>query len=110
MKTRKKPADIKVGVLYDWGVHLLEYSLQLIDAPVGEVSGFAHEGFWAPKTKWKADANEDEGFRYYENVAAYLTKKAPLVITPEWSRRPIHILDLAARSAKTGKAIPAKYG
>ncbi len=178
-----KPGDwwrtsrtISGGVLYDWGVHLLEYSLQLIDAPVGEVSGFAHEGFWAPQTKWKSDANEDEGFlvvrfkgsqwltltvthldskskegwlevtgtkgtlvfdgdhtttyqhlkgrtvttrlknphdegfRYYENVAAFLTKKAPLVITAEWSRRPIHILDLAARSAKTGKAIPAKYG
>ena len=178
-----KPGDwwrtsrtISGGVLYDWGVHLLEYSLQLIDAPVGEVSGFAHEGFWAPHTKWKADANEDEGFlvvrfkgpqwltlsithldskpkegwlevtgtkgtlvfdgehtttyqhlkgrtvttryknphdegfRYYENVAAFLTKKAPLVITAEWSRRPIHILDLAARSAKTGKALPAKYG
>ena len=178
-----KPGDwwrtsrsISGGVLYDWGVHLLEYSLQLIDAPVSEVSGFAHEGFWAAQTKWKADANEDEGFlvarfkgsqwltltitqldskpkegwlevtgtkgalvfdgehtttyqhlkgrtvttryknpqdegfRYYENVAAFLTKKAPLVITAEWSRRPIHILDLAARSAKSGKAIPAKYG
>lgn len=166
---------ISGGVLYDWGVHLLEYSLQLIDAPIGEVSGFAHEGFWAPKTKWKSDANEDEGFlvvrfqgsqwltlavthldskpkegwlevtgtkgtlvfdgehtttyqhlkgrtvttrfknpkdegfRYYENVAAFLTEKEPLVITAEWSRRPIHILDLAARSAKAGKAIPAKY-
>lgn len=164
------------GVLYDWGVHLLEYSLQLIDAPVWEVSGFAHEGFWAPKTKWKDDANEDEGFlvvrfegsqwltlsithldskpkegwlevtgtkgtlvfdgehtttyqhlkgrtvatrlknptdegfRYYENIADFLTGSAPLVITPEWSRRPIHILDLAARSARSGKALAAKYG
>ncbi len=166
--------SISGGVLYDWGVHLLEYSLQLIDAPVSEVSGFAHEGFWAPRTKWKDDTNEDEGFlvvrfkgsqwltltvthldskpkegwlevtgtkgtlvfdgdhtttyqhlkgrtvttrfknppdegfRYYENVAAFLTGKAPLTITAEWSRRPIHILDLAARSAKTGKALPAK--
>ncbi|MFZ4774815.1 MAG: Gfo/Idh/MocA family protein [Terrimicrobiaceae bacterium] len=178
-----KPGDwwrtsrsISGGILYDWGVHLLEYSLQLIDAPVKEVSGFAHEGFWAPQTKWKNDANEDEGFltvrfkgsqwltlsvshldskgkegwleitgtkgtlvfdgdsttihqhikgnkvttrmknpadegfRYYENVAGYLTKKEPLVITAEWSRRPIHILDLASRSAKAGKALPAKYG
>ncbi len=177
-----KPGDwwrtsrsISGGILYDWGVHLLEYSLQLIDAPVKEVSGFAHEGFWAPQTRWKNDTNEDEGFlvvrfkgsqwltlsvshldskgkegwleitgtkgtlvfdgdsttlhqhikdrkvttrmknpadegfRYYENVAAYLTKKAPLVITAEWSRRPIHILDLASKSAKTGKALPAKY-
>ena len=53
---------ISGGILYDWGVHLLEYSLQLIDAPLSEVSGFAHNGFWAPKTRWKADSNEDEGF------------------------------------------------
>jgi len=177
-----KPADwwrtsrtISGGILYDWGVHLLEYSLQLIDSDVKEVSGFAHEGFWGPQTKWKDDANEDEGFlvvrfqgsqwltlgithldskgkegwievtgtkgsividgghttlyqhlkgrsvitkmnhpadegiRYYENVADYLTGKAELVITAEWSRRPIHILDLAARSAKAGKALSAKY-
>jgi len=177
-----KPGDwwrtsrtISGGILYDWGVHLLEYSLQLIDADVKEVSGFAHEGFWAPKTRWKDDANEDEGFlvvrfkgsqwltlaitqldskgkdgwmeitgtkgslvidgshstlyqhlkgrsvttkmshpsdegiRYYENVADYLTGKAELIITAGWSRRPIHILDLAARSARAGKALPAKY-
>lgn len=166
---------ISGGILYDWGVHLLEYSLQLIDAPLTEVSGFASEGFWAPKTKWKDDTNEDEGFlvarfksgqwitvcitqidskpkegwvevtgtkgtlvigsnrtelhvhkgdrkvvesfpqpkdeciRYYENIAAHLTGKADLIITAEWSRRPIHILDLASRSAKAGKSLPAKY-
>lgn len=168
--------SISGGILYDWGVHLLEYSLQLIDAPIREVQGFSHEGFWAPKTKWKTDANEDEGFlvvrfegrqwltlsishidskgkegwleitgtkgtlvfdgpsttlyqnqkgrsvitkmenpkdegaRFYENIAAFLTGKADLIITAEWSRRPIHILDLAARSARAGKALPAKYG
>lgn len=167
--------SISGGILYDWGVHLLEYSLQLIEAPICEVSGFAHEGFWAPKTSWKADANEDEGFvvvrfegnqwltltitqidskpkagmleitgtkgtylidfphstlvqhangrvtttqipnpgdegfRYYKNIASHLTGKSKLVITPEWSRRPIHILDLAAKSAKAGKALRTKY-
>ncbi|MEI6035231.1 MAG: Gfo/Idh/MocA family oxidoreductase [Verrucomicrobiae bacterium] len=168
--------SISGGILYDWGVHLLEYSLQLIEAPVQEVSGFSHEGFWAPKTKWKNDANEDEAFvvvrfeggqwltlaithldskakegwleitgtkgtlvidsghtvmhqhlkgksvttrlphppdqghKYYENVAEFLTGRSPLVITGEWSRRPIHILDLAAQSARTGKSLRAKYG
>lgn len=53
---------ISGGVLYDWGVHLLEYSLQLIDAEIAEVSGFAKCGFWASKTAWKEDTNEDEGF------------------------------------------------
>ncbi len=166
---------ISGGILYDWGVHLLEYSLQIIDQPVTEVSGFAHEGFWGPRTVWKDDANEDEGFlvvrfgggswltlgishldskgkegwveitgtkgtlvldathstlysqgrdrstitriknppdqhdHYYENVRDHLVGRAPLVITAEWSRRPIHILDLAARSAKAGKALRAKY-
>jgi len=164
------------GILYDWGVHLLEYSLQLIDSPVTEVSGFAHRGFWAPKTAWKTDTIDDEGFatvrfksgqwltlsishidskgkdgwlaitgthgtlvlderhstlyqhqdgkqittrmpnpaaegfRYYENVRDHLVKGRPLVITAEWSRRPIHIIDLAVQSACKGRALAAKYG
>jgi predicted dehydrogenase len=168
--------SISGGILYDWGVHLLEYALQLIDSEVVEVSGFAYEGFWAPQTKWKADANEDEAkavvrfksgawinltvssldanpkqgyfeihgtkgnyffdggqyvlhrsadgvttsergphpadewHRYYQNIAASLTGKTPLVITPEWARRPIHIIDLAVRSAKQGKTLAAKHG
>ncbi len=168
--------SVSGGILYDWGVHLLEYSLQLIESPVTEVSGFAHHGFWAPQTRWKADTIEDEGFavarfksgqwltlsithidskgregwleitgtrgtllldaghstlyqhvdgnqittrlpnpedqghRYYENVRDHLVKGKNLVITAEWSRRPIHILDLAGRSAAQGRALAAKYG
>lgn len=177
-----KPGDwwrtsrsISGGILYDWGVHLLEYSLQLIDSSLTEVSGFAHQGFWGPQTAWKEDANEDEGFlvarfdsgqwltltitqldskgkegwvevtgtegtlvlddhvtkhyshadgkytltelrnpkdegfRYYENVRDHLVSGTPLVITSEWARRPIHILDLAVQSAKTGRTQSATY-
>ena len=46
---------------------------------------------------------------YYENVAGHLTEGEDLIITPEWARRPIHILDLAAKSAQRGRAIRAKY-
>ena len=160
--------------MYDWGVHLLEYALQIIDDRFVEVSGFAHTGYW--KTRWKGDANEDEACavvrfargawltlrvsridsdpkpgwvevtgtegsytfphngwelinrdgeqvtvrrgknpppqhrRFYRNVANHLVRGTKLVITPEWARRPIHILDLAARSAKAGRALRAKYG
>ncbi|MBI5094178.1 MAG: Gfo/Idh/MocA family oxidoreductase [Candidatus Hydrogenedentes bacterium] len=166
---------ISGGILYDWGVHMLEYTLQIVNAEISEVTGFAKRGFWAPKTKWKDDTNEDEGlavirFRtgawaslcishidsnpkkgmievtgtkgsyvfdcetfemithkgadtvvqkgrnpqsewwaFYQNIANNLTKGEPLVITPEWARRPIHILDLANRSAKEGKSIKATY-
>jgi scyllo-inositol 2-dehydrogenase (NADP+) len=167
---------ISGGILYDWGVHLLEYSLQLIDSPMVEVSGFSHHGYWAPLTPWKADTNEDEAYltvrfksgqwltlmissidskakegmveitgtkgtylivdgnhsriyshvtghvhtvqfpnpadegqRYYNNVRDHLVKGKPLVITPEWSRRPIHILDLGVRSARLGRALPVQY-
>jgi len=183
MGQRSKPGDwwrssrsISGGILYDWGVHLLEYALQLIDSEITEVSGFAREGFWAPQTKWKKDTIEDEGAvvvrfkngawinlcvshldanakpgtveihgtkgnyviewnhynlhhiedgvstveqgphphsqgqKFYENIAAHLIKGEKLIITPEWARRPIHILDLAMRSAKTGRAMAAKYG
>jgi scyllo-inositol 2-dehydrogenase (NADP+) len=57
----------------------------------------------------RAPHPKSEGHKFYENVAAHLTQGDPLVITGEWARRPIHILDLAARSAKEGKALPVKY-
>jgi predicted dehydrogenase len=182
MGARALPGDwwrtsrtISGGILYDWGVHLLEYGLQLIDSDITEVAGFSKTGYWAPKTKWKKDTNEDEaeavvrfrngswltlnitsldsntkpGFleitgtegsyvmdwsgytihkrdgqnysleqgahypnaweKFYGNIADHLTKGVKLVITPEWSRRPIHILDLAAQSAKKGRTLTAKY-
>ena len=170
--------SISGGILYDWGVHLLEYSLQLIDSSIVEVTGFAKSGGWAPKTPWKDDTNEDEGFavvrfrsgqwltltvtsidsngkqadrgqleitgtkgtyifaggtykvirqkrggpevtegknppsegwRFYQNIADHLVRGKPMVITPQWARRPIHILDLACRSAKAGRAMKATY-
>ena len=164
------------GVMYDWGVHLLEYALQLIKSDITEVSGYAHNGFWAPQTKWGKDCIEDEasavvrfksgcvltlriskveanakpgiveftgtkgqyvmdfggfeqithpnagetvvtkgknppseGWKLYQNICDNLVKNTPLIITGEYSRRPIHILDLAVKSAKLGKALPAKY-
>lgn len=55
---------ISGGILYDWGVHLLEYALQIIPSEMVEVSGFAVNGYWAGKMKknapWKTDANEDD--------------------------------------------------
>lgn len=179
----RKPLDwwrssktISGGVLYDWGVHLLEYSLQIIHSDIVEVTGFAEKGYWADKTRWGKDTIEDEGFavvrfkngawltlcissidsnpkrgvleitgtrgtfifdhtnwevinvindethtrkgtnpqsegwRFYQNIADHLVKGEKLVITPEWARRPIHILDLACRSAEKGTSLRAKYG
>jgi predicted dehydrogenase len=163
------------GILYDWGVHLLEYTLQLMDSRITEVSGFSTSGFWAGKTRWKKDTNEDEafavirfasgawstlsisaidskpkpgwleitgtkgtymfhggaydvithkngetvttsgpspaseGWRLYQNIADHLVKGETLIITPEWARRPIHILDLAGKSAKKGMALKATH-
>jgi predicted dehydrogenase len=180
--SRSKPGDwwrtsksISGGLLYDWGVHLLEYSLQIIRSDIVEVAGYAKTGYWASQTKWKKDCNEDEafasvrfrdgqwltllistldsnsrrgfleitgtegsyvldwtfneclrqngadtkiqrlrnpageGWRFYQNIADHLTKGAKLVITPEWARRPIHILELADLSARKGTALPTKY-
>jgi len=167
--------SVSGGILYDWGVHLLEYSLQLMEDGIVEVSGFAKNGFWAPKTAWKTDTNEDEafvtvrfsrgqwltlcmtsldskpkkglleitgtkgtyvfdgrtwemtthkpgatvttsgknppseGWRFYKNVAEHLVSGKALKITAEWARRPIHIIDLACRSAKLGRAVKARY-
>ena len=163
------------GVLYDWGVHLLDYALQIVNSDIVDVSGFFHNGVWADKTRWKKDVLQDEGLaiirfksgawasllysnidanprrgmiditgtkgsyvmdwpsneliqckgdktvttryknppaewhRFYPNLAAHLVKGDKLIITPEWARRPIHILDLATRSAECGRSLKAKY-
>ncbi len=167
--------SISGGILYDWGVHLLEYSLQILDGNMTEVSGYASTGHWAQKTRWGDDTNEDEafavvrfdndqlltlritnidsnppegqleitgtegsyimsggewktithedgvevirqgqnrdgeGWRFYQNIADHLVEDEPLVITAEWARRPIHILDLADKSVEAGKAMETKY-
>ncbi len=166
---------ISGGILYDWGVHLIEYGLQIIDSDVVEVAGFAKTGHWSEHTRWGRDTIADEGYavvrfshgrwmtlcitqidsnprpgrveitgtkgsyvfdgdwwrkivhrggkkvitegknppgrwgRYYQNVAAVLTGKEKLIITPQWSRRTVHILDLAQRSAKRRRALKARY-
>ncbi|MEM1213864.1 MAG: Gfo/Idh/MocA family oxidoreductase [Planctomycetota bacterium] len=179
--------SISGGILYDWGVHLLEYTLQIIPSEIVEVSGFAHNGYWESLAKkdfpYIGDMNEDEatavvrfasgalinlsishldtsgrppaafhgtkgsytinnfgwgdtdagwttkiatksgkiteksgkhpksrGHLFYQNIADYLTGQADLIITPQWARRPIHILDLARQSVEKGKALKAKYG
>jgi predicted dehydrogenase len=167
--------SISGGIMYDWGVHLLEYCLQLIKSDIVEVSGFAHSGFWARHVAWKRDANEDEAtavvrfangvmltlrmsalelngkngiveltgtkgayifhgkgyelvcpgpdgpvrnegdnregeqWRYYRNITDHLVKGRKLVISAEWARRPIHIIDLAERSAARSRALKARY-
>ena len=52
---------------------------------------------------------DSEGWRFYQNIADHLVKNTPLVITGEWARRPIHILDLACKSAEKNAALKAKY-
>ncbi len=173
--TWRNSRSIAGSILHDWGVHMLEYALQLVDSQLMEVSGFVHQGFWAKRSPWKDDALEDEGFlvarfangarvslcmstidsrpemgwvditgtrgayhfapdtwrltrqlrggaqttegknppsqwpRYYRNIADHLVRGTPLVITPEWARRPIHIIDLALRSARLGRSLRARY-
>jgi predicted dehydrogenase len=179
-----KPGDwwrtsktISGGILYDWGVHLLEYAMQILKGEkIAEVTGVAQSGHWAPQTAWKKDTNEDEalalvrfksgkyltlcisalnplpsnkwleirgtkgsyafdhgswdlitfnenrekvvvsgaspaseGHKLYQNIADHLVKGEKLIITGEWARRPIHILDLANQSAKKGVALKAQY-
>ena len=52
----------------------------------------------------------NEWWRFYRNIAEHLVNRKKLIITGEWARRPIYILDLGNRSAAKGKAIKAKYG
>ena len=68
----EKPGDwwrssksISGGVMYDWGVHVIEWAIQAMDiskAKATEVAGFTHEGFWSDETPWKADTIEDDSY------------------------------------------------
>ena len=173
--TWRASKSISGGIFLDWGAHLLQYTFELLDSEIVEVSGYVKNGYWAKKTVWKQDTIEDEGFlvvrykngawstmrvtsidsnpgesvvevtgtegtylfthetwkmikikdgvstttmgrlpegqwhKFYENIANHLTKGEELVIKPEFSRRIIHVIDLAFRSAKTGKALKPKY-
>ena len=62
-------------------------------------------------TEWLTQAIAATSVRADNTLGARITheKGEDLIITPEWSRRPIHILDLACRSAESGKTIKAKY-
>jgi scyllo-inositol 2-dehydrogenase (NADP+) len=167
--------SISGGILYDWGVHLLEYTFQIISAEITEIGGFAHRGLWREKVRWAKDTNEDEAFltvryasgawstlgistlysrprqgwidvfgtqgsynfdyrnweliqpkgaetvitrgssppsegeKFYQNIADHLTRGAELIISPQWARRPVHVIDLACQSAAEGRSIQAKY-
>ncbi|MCW8131171.1 MAG: Gfo/Idh/MocA family oxidoreductase [Planctomycetota bacterium] len=46
---------------------------------------------------------------YYKNVHDHLFHGKKLVITPEWARRVIQILDYAGQSSEKGTGIKAKY-
>ena len=57
--------SISGGVMYDWGVHVIEWAMQAMDisgAKATEVSGFTHEGFWSDETPWKKDTIEDDSY------------------------------------------------
>ncbi|MEM7681435.1 MAG: Gfo/Idh/MocA family oxidoreductase [Planctomycetota bacterium] len=91
----------------------------------GTKGSYSVNRFHAPKTEnkaWtlrKADRKgvlqethgkepASKGHLFYDNIAGHMTGQEKLVITPEWARRPIHILELAGKSAKAGKAMRSK--
>jgi len=124
MRRFGEAAEIKVGVIGYGGAfnmgrsHLNEMkragmtpvAVAEIDASRLKVAADEFGGIETYATVVTIGRNpKDEGWRFYQNIADHLVKREKLVITPEWSRRPIHILDLADRSIKKRSAVKAKY-
>lgn len=55
------------------------------------------------RTTIQSSHPKSEGDTHYKNVADCLTGKEELIINGAWSRRPVHIIDLAVRSAQEGR-------
>lgn len=61
---------ISGGAFFDWGAHMIDWVLQLVDLPIVDVTGFFHKRVWDEKT------NEDQVraiIRFEENVQADVT-------------------------------------
>jgi predicted dehydrogenase len=52
---------------------------------------------------------QGEWHKYYENIAAHLTKGAPLIVKAEQARRVIEVIEYAERSSKAGRSLPVPY-
>lgn len=159
---------ISGGFMYDWGAHIMEWILQIVDQPITDISGYFQKRVWHEVT------NEDEGIvvvrfkhgavarlemsciaaapgnqvrilgtkgaitqegdgvkvikfepegkvertypfpkgehhKFYENIRDHLLKGKKLIVTPEWARRVIQVLDYASISDQKGHSVPAKY-
>jgi scyllo-inositol 2-dehydrogenase (NADP+) len=47
--------------------------------------------------------------KFYRNIRDHLLKGSDLIITPEWARRVIQVIEYSELSHKKGKSVPAKY-
>jgi predicted dehydrogenase len=52
---------------------------------------------------------QGEWHKYYENIAAHLTKGQPLVVTAESARRVIEVIEYAERSSKARRSLRVPY-
>lgn len=68
--TWRSDKQISGGAFFDWGAHLLDWVLQLVDRPILDVTGFFHKRVWMQMT------NEDQVraiIRFEGNVQADVT-------------------------------------
>ena len=61
------------------------------------------------KVRTSVNMEPNRNLDYYKNVHEHLFKGKPLVITPEWARRVIQVLDYAGISARKQAPVKAKY-
>lgn len=54
--------SISGGILYDWGVHLLEYALQIIDDEIVEVTGYGPAGLLGSEDPLEEGHDRGRGF------------------------------------------------
>ncbi len=78
----REDKTISGGAFFDWGAHILDWTLQIVDKPIVDVTGFFHKRVWLKRT------NEDQVravIRFEDNVQADVTISSIARISrPKW--------------------------
>jgi predicted dehydrogenase len=85
-KTWRSDKKVSGGCFYDWGVHLVDYALQIITAPIDSVTGFFFKKVWDVSNEDHTEVVIRFKDGQYGNVCVSTIDAAPRENSGSWGR------------------------